>query len=184
MLTKLIIVNKDDQVLGYKNKDECHAVNGILHRAYSIYIFNSKQELLIQQRSKDKNLWPFYWSNSCCSHPTISLSTSGSESLLKQAQQRLSEEFGFTTKLKFLYKFNYKAQYKKIGSETELCYVLLGKYNGVVKPNHKEIADFKWVNIDWLKKDIKQSSAKYTPWFKLEIKEISKRNAGRNKFIA
>jgi len=177
-MTDLIVVNKDDRVLSYKDKDECHAVNGILHRAYSIYIFNSKQELLIQQRSKDKNLWPLFWSNTCCSHPhpvCHSDPAAKEKSLFKQAQQRLSEEFGFTTKLKFLYKFNYKAQYKKIGSETELCYVLLGKYNGVVKPNNKEIADFKWLNIDWLKKNIKQNPNKYTPWFKLEIKELIKR---------
>lgn len=174
-MLKLIAVNKNDQFLKLTYKKEAHLKNGILHRAFSIFIINNKKEILLQKRSRHKMLWPLFWSNACCSHPTISLSTSGSESLLKEAQKRLSEELGFTTKLRFIYKFIYQNNYKNIGSENELCYVLVGNYNGQVKLNKKELSHYKWVSLDWLNKDLIQNPNIYTPWFKLEIKELQKR---------
>lgn len=165
-MTKLIIVDKNDQFLGFKDKEACHKVEGILHRAYSIFIFNNKDELLLQQRSKKKILWPLFWSNTCCSHP-IQVTN-----LIGQARKRLVEEFGFSTKLKFIYKFIYHSVYKNFGSETEMCYVLVGKFNGKLKSNLNEVADYKWVNLDWLKEDVQKHPDIYTPWFKLEIKEL------------
>src|SRR3989339_119662 len=99
----LILVDKRDNILGYEIKEKCHEGPGLLHRAFSIFIFNDKDELFIQKRSKAKLLWPRYWSNTCCSHPRIG------ESYIQGANRRLVEECGFGTELKYLSKFHYCA---------------------------------------------------------------------------
>ena len=176
----LITVNRKDKVLGYRSREECHSGKGILHRAFSIFIVNDNGEFLIQKRSKYKSLWSLYWSNTCCSHPNAKDAKeedakdakNAKENLIKQAEKRLKEELGFRSKLKFLYKFCYQAKYKNKGSENELCYVLLGKYNEQeIKPNPKEIADFKWVKYTTLINQIKKNPEKFTPWFKKIIKD-------------
>ncbi len=167
-MSQLIAVDKSDNFLGLKNKEKCHSGKGVLHRAFSIFINNNKNEILIQQRSKNKLLWPLYWSNSCCSHPSTN-------NILKEAEKRLKEEFGFCADLKFVYKFIYEASYKNIGSENEFCYVFIGKYNGTVKPNNKEILSYKWLGLNSVTKDVVNFPDKYTPWFKLELQELMKR---------
>jgi isopentenyl-diphosphate Delta-isomerase len=94
----LVLVDKDDQAIGYKKKNQCHHNNGVLHRAFSILIFNDNNELLLQKRSRNKLLWPLFWSNSCCSHPRQG------ESLHQATQRRMNEELGFNTALKFIFK--------------------------------------------------------------------------------
>ncbi len=168
-LSKVTVVDKKDQILKYQEREICHQQQGILHRALCVFIINNNDELLLQQRSKYKKLWPMFWSNSCCSHPL------SQEKILAESQKRLQEELGFSTKLNFIDKFIYFFSYKDIGSEHELAYVYMGDYSGAVYPNNKEVASYKWVTIDWLKKDIKQNPNDYTPWFKLEFKELVKR---------
>ena len=177
-MNKLIKVNKDDKVLGLIDKGRAHQGKGILHRAFSIFVVNDRGDILLQKRSKYKKLWPLFWSNTCCSHPNAKNAKetdakNAKKNLTKHAEKRLKEEMGFTTKLKISYKFCYKASYKDKGSENELCYVLLGKYNGrKIKPDKKEVNDYKWVDLEWLKKDFKQNPSIYTPWFKKIIKRL------------
>ena len=167
-MEKLVLVNKKDEIVGLEDKEKCHKGKGILHRAFSIYLFNNKGQLLIQQRSKFKKLWPLYWTNSCCSHP------SKDESYIRAGRERLREELGFACPLKMVDKFRYQASYKNIGSENELCALLVGKYNGNIKPNFKEIASWEWVDIDKLKNDFKKSPNNYAPWFKIGLRRYLK----------
>jgi len=165
-MDKLILVDEKDNVINYESKEKCHDGNGILHRAFSIFIFNDKKQLLIQQRSEFKKLWPLYWSNTCCSHPRPN------DDYKESAERRLKEEIGISSKLKYLYKFKYEAKYKNIGSENEICDVLIGKSNDWITPNPKEIADYKWMDLNQLKNDVNQNPGKYTPWFKIEVKRL------------
>ncbi len=168
-MQKLIVVNNKDEILGYKDKEECHKGLGITHRAFSVFILNSKNQLLIQKRSRQKPLWNGYWANSCCSHPR-----ENEKDIIKCAEKRLQEELGFTTKLKPLFKFHYQAKFKDIGSENELDYVLLGNYNGKVKPNQEEVEEYKWVNLEYLKQDMKTNHKIYSPWFLIAFKKLTK----------
>ncbi len=165
-MEKLVLVNKKDGVVGYESKERVHK-KGLLHRAFSVYIFNNKNQLLIQKRSKLKPLWPSYWANSCCSHPRKK------EEYIKAAERRTEEELGFICPLIIKERFYYKAVYdKNIGSENELCTILTGKHNGRIKINSKEVEDFKWVDLEKLKKDIENKPDKYTPWFKIGLKKL------------
>ncbi len=165
---KVVVVNKNDKEISFLGKIKAHK-KGKLHRAFSIFVFNDQGELLIQKRSKHKLLWPEFWSNTVCSHPLPK------EETIDAAQRRLKEEFGFSTELGLEYRFQYYAEYGDVGIEHELCHVLIGNYNGKVKPDKKEIADYKWININKLKQQIKRSPDKFTPWFKKEFKELVKR---------
>jgi len=165
-MKKLVLVNEKDEMVGLEEKEKCHRGKGILHRAFSIYIFNNKGQLLIQQRSKFKKLWPNYWSNSCCSHPRER------EDYIKAGKRRLKEELGFNSTLKFITKFQYQAKYKDIGSENELCTILVGYYNGKVKPNPKEVADWQWIDVNKLRKDFKKNPENYTLWFKIGLEKV------------
>jgi len=168
MEDKILIVDKQDNVLGEEGKAKCHEGDGILHRAFSAFIFNEKNELLLQKRSGLKPLWPLHWSNTCCSHPRKG------ESYEQAAERRIKEELGIDCRPELLFKFQYSAKYKDIGSENELCAVLVGKCSKDIKINidPKEIAEFKFVSIDELKNDIKENPDNYTPWFKMEIKRV------------
>ena len=161
---KLLVVNKKDEILRSETKEKCHEKKGILHRAFSVFIFNNKNQLLLQRRSKFKLLWPLYWSNSCCSHPQKG------EDIQSAAKKRLKEELGFTCPLELAGSFQYQAQYKNIGSENELCSIFIGGYNGKIRPNSKEVADWKWVSLSGLQRDIRKNPQKYTPWLKIELK--------------
>jgi len=165
---KLILVNRKDKIKGYCDEEKCHQGKGILHRAFAIFIFNDKNQLLIQKRSKFKKLWQGYWDNSCSGHPQKG------ETYLKAGEKRLRKEFGFNCHLKFINKFLYQASYKDIGSESEICAILVGKYNRNPKSNPKEIADWKWINFKKLKKEIVKKGQKYTPWFKIALKKLEK----------
>jgi isopentenyl-diphosphate delta-isomerase len=159
---KLIVVNKDDEELDYKTKAECHQGHGILHRAFSIFIFNDKLQLLLQQRSEQKLLWPMFWSNSCCSHPRKG------EIYKIATKRRLKEELGLETPLIYLYKFQYQASFGSIGSENELCSVFIGKTNETVSINQNEIAEWKFVDLNLMDEILQQEAQVYTPWFKME----------------
>lgn len=171
----IILVDEQDNEVGLEEKIKCHLQQGILHRAFSVFIFNSKNELLLQKRSSKKMLWPLYWTNTCCSHQKHG------EDFQTAGRRRLKEELGFDCLLKFLGKFQYQANYNNIGSENELCYVLSGKYNGQVKVDKNEIAEYKWIDFEELKKDVKKNPDKYTPWFKLELKKFFNLKKYENK---
>ncbi len=163
---RLILVDSADNILGYKSKAECHDGEGILHRAFSIFIFNSSNELIMQKRAADKRLWPLIWSNSCCSHPREN------ESYKIAARRRLKEELGLATTLNFLYKFQYQARWKDEGSENELCSVYIGRSDQQPAINPTEIADWHWISREDLNADLKNNPDTYSPWFKMEWQQI------------
>ncbi|MEC9376257.1 MAG: isopentenyl-diphosphate Delta-isomerase [Pseudomonadota bacterium] len=165
---KLILVDEEDKEIGSVDKLESHIGDGLLHRAFSIFLFDPDGKLLIQKRSPTKMLWPMYWSNSCCSHPRSEESTN------KAANRRIQEELGVKTNLKFLYKFIYRAKYEDVGTEYENCWVYVGNFNGFVDINTDEISDYRFLSPSQLTNDMQANPEIYSPWFKLEWKHICK----------
>jgi isopentenyl-diphosphate Delta-isomerase len=160
---QLILVDDHDREIGYKGKADCHSGFGVLHRAFSIFVFNSDNELLLQQRSPSKMLWPGYWSNTCCSHPRRG------EAMAEAVTRRLKQELGFTCQLEYLYKFKYQAQFGAVGAEHELCSVYFGRYDGPVDDvNVTEIAAWRFVGVAALEQELKRAPETFTPWFKME----------------
>lgn len=158
----LILVNENDEEIGYLPKLECHLGQGILHRAFSIFIFDGNMRLLLQKRSAEKMLWPLFWSNSCCSHPRKG------ETYEIAIHRRLMEELGFDTPLKFLFRFRYQASYADKGSEHELCSVYVGRFDHEPVVHPDEIADWRYVSPQDLDQEIRENPDQFTPWFKME----------------
>ena len=159
---ELILVDEDDREQGHLSKAACHDGAGILHRAFSAFLFNAAGELLLQQRADSKRLWPGYWSNSCCSHPRRG------ESMSTATGRRLQEELNLAADLRFVYKFRYQAPYGDLGSEHELCHVFLGRVDDDVRPNEEEIAAIRFVSAEALYAELSDTPERFTPWFKLE----------------
>ncbi|RPI59891.1 MAG: isopentenyl-diphosphate Delta-isomerase, partial [Lysobacterales bacterium] len=159
---QLILVDDHDREIGFKPKTDCHLGYGVLHRAFSIFVFNSNNDLLLQQRSPAKMLWPGYWSNTCCSHPRRG------EAMATAVTRRLTQELGFTCPLEFLYKFKYQAQFGAVGAEHELCSVYFGRHDGPVDVNVTEIAAWRFVGVDALERELATAPETFTPWFKME----------------
>jgi isopentenyl-diphosphate delta-isomerase len=163
----LILVDAADEGVGYMSKALCHAGPGVLHRAFSLLIFNERGELLIQQRAASKRLWPLYWSNSCCSHPR------GAETMEAATQRRLLEELGLTCSLRFLFKFQYQAQFDATGAEHELCSVFIGRCTQPPCINAAEISDWRWISPETLAAQMSGAGSRtFTPWFMLEWARI------------
>jgi isopentenyl-diphosphate delta-isomerase len=159
----LILVDDADREIGHLDRAGCHAGSGVLHRAFSLLIFNGNGELLLQQRAASKRLWPSYWSNSCCSHPRRA------ESMEAATRRRLSEELGLACPLQFLFKFQYQAQFDATGAERELCSVFIGRSGGRVRINPDEIQAWRWISPAALEAEMASSQAnRFTPWFRLE----------------
>ncbi len=158
----LILVDDLDREIGYKPKNDCHTGKGVLHRAFSIFVFNGNNELLLQQRSPTKMLWPSYWSNTCCSHPRRG------ETMDAAVSRRLAQELGFECPLEYLYKFKYHAQFGVVGAEHEYCWVYYGRYDGDVDVNVNEIEAWRWVDVASLERELAAGPDKFTPWFKME----------------
>jgi len=165
-MEKVILVDENDKEIGTEEKIKAHENGGKLHRAFSIFIFNSKGEMLLQLRSKKKYHSGGLWTNACCSHPRPG------EKLEQAAHRRLKEEFGFDTKLEEKLSFIYHAKLDNGLSEHEFDHVFIGNFDGVPKPNLEEIDNWKWIKIEDLKRDIKENPEKYTAWFKIAIKKL------------
>ena len=159
---ELILVDELDREIGFKAKVDCHLGNGVLHRAFSIFVFNSANELLLQRRSLVKMLWPGYWSNTCCSHPRRG------EVMGDAVTRRLEQELGFECPLEYLYKFKYHAPFGAVGAEREYCSVYFGRYDGPVDVNVNEIAAWRFVGVEALENELKTAPDSFTPWFKME----------------
>ena len=159
----LILVDEADREIGHLDKMQCHVGSGVLHRAFSLLIFNRNGELLLQQRSAAKRLWPLYWSNSVCSHPRRA------ESMETAIHRRLAEELGLTCPLHFLFKFQYQAQFDAAGAEHELCSVYIGRCSAAVRVNRTEIYAWRWITPAALQAEMAgPEAANFTPWFRLE----------------
>ncbi|MBI4170086.1 MAG: isopentenyl-diphosphate Delta-isomerase [Candidatus Aenigmarchaeota archaeon] len=165
-MEQVILVDESDNELGYEEKLTCHKLPVKLHRAFSIFIFNGKGQVLLQRRAKSKHHWGGFWSNTCCSHPRPD------EPVELAAKRRLEEEIGIVCDLQFLFKFIYKADYDTTWGEHELDWVFVGYYDGPIKPNEDEIDDLKFVDIDALKKDMSAHPERYTPWFKICLDRV------------
>lgn len=162
----LILVDEDDNEIGYESKSACHEGHGTLHRAFSIFLFDDRGRVLLQQRSATKPLWPLYWSNSCCSHPRRG------ESMDEATVRRVREELGVEADLEFIYKFIYQADFDDGGAEHELCHVYLGTTRGDVRVHPDEIADWRWIEPEALNLELAEHPDRFTPWFKLEWKAL------------
>lgn len=162
----LILVDSNDQVLGYDSKGACHDGDGQLHRAFSIFLFNGAGQLLLQQRSTQKRLWPGYWSNSCCSHPRRG------ENDLQAARRRIREELAVAPELTFLFRFEYHAGFGELGAEHELCSVYAAKSDAKISVNVNEVDDWKFMDADELDRELEANPDAYSPWLKLEWPRI------------
>jgi isopentenyl-diphosphate Delta-isomerase len=162
----LILVDEADRGVGHLSKVLCHEGRGILHRAFSLLIFNDIGELLIQQRSARKRLWPLFWSNSCCSHPRRA------EAMEESIHRRLHEELGIRCPLHYLFKFQYQAQFDETGAENELCSVFIGRSSDPIETDAEEIHAWRWVSPEALQREMSGGAGNFTPWFKIEWARI------------
>lgn len=162
---QVILVNEYDQEIGQMEKMEAHE-KGLLHRAFSVFIFNSEGEMLLQKRALHKYHSPGLWTNSCCSHPYPN------EKVYDAANRRLSEEMGMSTDLNFAFSFQYKAEFDNGLIEHEYDHVFIGKTDQTPKLNPEEVAEFKYISIDELIQDIEINPDDYTPWFKICLNEV------------
>lgn len=172
----LILVDHDDREIGHLSKRDCHTGTGTLHRAFSLFVFNSDRELLLQQRAPGKLLWPGFWSNSCCSHPRAD------ESMSLAIDRRLDQELGIRADLTFVYKFVYQASFEAAGSEHELCSVFVGVSESPIAANPTEISACRFVPMAEVAAAIATDPGSYTPWFRLEWETLL--GEYRNEFFS
>ena len=168
---ELVLVNEQDEVPGYLPKAECHNGDGILHRAFSLFVFNDAGEVLLQQRAADKRLWGGYWSNSCCSHPRRG------EAMDDATHRRLHQELGCHADLEFVYKFSYQASFGSAGSEHEMCSVYVGRLKDDVRPNRTEVDDWQFLAPEAVDRWLAEDPDTLTPWFKMEWAKLRREYA-------
>ena len=179
MEEQVILVDKNDNQLGLMPKMEAHE-KAVLHRAFSVFIFNKKGELMLQQRAAHKYHSPLLWTNTCCSHQR------NGETNLEAGKRRLQEEMGFVTSLSEVFSFIYKAPFDNGLTEHELDHVLIGYFDNRPIINKDEAEDYKWMLLEDVKSDIEKQPSIYTEWFKIIFKEsfskISSYNLGDTSF--
>jgi len=157
---QVILVNENDEQIGLMPKMEAHK-KALLHRAFSVFIFNNKKELMLQQRAFNKYHSPGLWTNTCCSHQREG------ESNIEAGKRRLKEEMGFVTDLEETISFIYKAPFDNGLTEHEYDYVLIGNYNDSPILNENEVASWKWMSLNDVKVDMALYPEQYTTWFKI-----------------
>lgn len=162
---KVILVNQNDEQIGVMPKLEAHE-KAVLHRAFSVFVLNKNNEIMLQQRAHHKYHSPLLWTNTCCSHQREG------ETNIQAGTRRLFEEMGFTTELKELFHFIYKAPFDNGLTEHELDHVMIGYYNEAPKINNDEVESWKWMAIDEVKRDMEKHPEIYTVWFKIIFDEF------------
>jgi len=163
---QVILVNEKDEQTGTMEKMEAH-LTATLHRAFSIFIFNNKGEMLLQQRAATKYHNGELWTNACCSHPAPG------EITLVAASRRLKEEMGFTTTLEKAFDFTYKASFENGLTEHEFDHVFVGTYDGEIKINKTEVKDYCFKTIAEIESSLKSHPRKFTAWFKIAFPKIN-----------
>jgi isopentenyl-diphosphate delta-isomerase len=158
MSQEVILVNENDEQVGTIEKMEAHR-RALLHRAFSVFVFNGKGEMLLQQRSKNKYHSGGLWTNACCSHPRPFETTE------EGAMRRLQEELGFNTELKKIFDFTYRSEFDNGLTEFEFDHVFLGEYNGKIQPNMEEINDCCFMSPGDIEEKLGSHPQKFTPWF-------------------
>ena len=160
----VVLVNPEDSVLGLMEKQEAH-INGLLHRAFSVFIFNKKGEMLLQKRASSKYHSPNQWTNAVCSHPREN------ETYFEAANRRLEEELGIKTELKEKFHFIYKADVGQNLWEHELDHVFVGNYDGEFYLNQEEVSEVRYISMEDLDTEIKNHPEQFTEWFKIILDE-------------
>ena len=161
----VILVNQKDEQIGLMPKLEAHE-KAVLHRAFSVFILNSKNEIMLQQRAHHKYHSPLLWTNTCCSHQREG------ETNIQAGSRRLFEEMGFETGLKELFHFIYKAPFDNGLTEHELDHVMIGYYEDEPKINSEEVENWKWMYIEDVRSDMQLHPEIYTVWFKIIFDEF------------
>lgn len=164
MEEQVVVVSENDEILGLMEKMEAHE-NGILHRAFSVFLFNDKGEMLLQKRASGKYHSPNQWTNAVCSHPKID------ETYLEGAQRRLNEELGITANLTEKFSFIYKADVGQNLWEHELDHVFTGNYEGNFALNEEEVSEIRYISMQQLDEEMNENPEKFTEWFKIILKE-------------
>jgi isopentenyl-diphosphate Delta-isomerase len=162
---EVILVNEFDEQIGLMPKLEAHQ-KAVLHRAFSVFILNENNEIMLQQRAHQKYHSPLLWTNTCCSHQR------NGETNIEAGSRRLSEEMGFKVELKELFHFIYKAPFDNGLTEHELDHVMIGYFNGNPIINPDEVEDWKWMKIQDVKEDMLRNPEIYTVWFKIIFDEF------------
>jgi isopentenyl-diphosphate Delta-isomerase len=162
---EVILVNELDEPIGLMPKLEAHE-KAVLHRAFSVFVLNDQNEILLQQRAHHKYHSPLLWTNTCCSHQR------SGESNVEAGSRRLYEEMGFKTELKELFHFIYKAPFDNGLTEHELDHVMIGYFNENPTINPEEVEDWKWMRIEDIKTDLTVNPSFYTVWFKIIFDEF------------
>ncbi|GHM99079.1 isopentenyl-diphosphate Delta-isomerase [Cytophagales bacterium WSM2-2] len=162
----LILVDEHDKPWGKLEKDQVHQL-GLLHRAFSVFIFNSKGELLLQQRAEGKYHSAGLWTNTCCSHPRYG------EELSEAIPRRLEEEMGMKVSTQFIFSFTYKAKFENGLTEHEFDHVYYGVSDELPHPNPAEVSQWKYVSIKSLEADIASSPTQYTAWLKICLPRLT-----------
>jgi isopentenyl-diphosphate delta-isomerase len=163
---QVILVDEQDNDIGQEGKMRAHENGGVLHRAFSVFIFNENGKMLLQKRGKSKYHFGGLWTNTCCSHPRPG------ETVEQAAHRKLKQEMGFDTELKEIFTFIYKAAFENGLTEHELDHVFVGKYDGKPDVNPEEADDHAWVDIRQLQSDVAKKPGNYTPWFKIALKKV------------
>lgn len=164
MKEQVILVDQQDNPIGLMEKIEAHE-KALLHRAFSVFVFNNKKELMLQQRAAEKYHSPLLWTNTCCSHQR------DGESNIEAGKRRLQEEMGFSCELEEVFSFIYKAPFDNGLTEHEYDHVMIGTFNDEPIVNPEEVASYKWMPLEEVKNDIDNHPEKYTAWFKIIFKE-------------
>ncbi|MDX8552794.1 isopentenyl-diphosphate Delta-isomerase [Tenacibaculum sp. 1B UA] len=164
MKEQVILVDQQDNPIGLMEKIEAHE-KALLHRAFSVFVFNDKNELMLQQRAAEKYHSPLLWTNTCCSHQR------DGESNIEAGKRRLQEEMGFSCELEEVFSFIYKAPFDNGLTEHEYDHVMIGRFNDEPIVNPEEVASYKWMPLVEVKNDIENHPERYTAWFKIIFKE-------------
>lgn len=164
MEEQVVLVSERDEILGVMDKMQAHE-NGILHRAFSVFLFNDKGEMLLQKRAADKYHSPNQWTNAVCSHPRMG------ETYMEAAQRRLKEELGIETPITYRFNFLYKADVGQNLWEHELDHVFTGNFEGAFKLNEEEVSEVRYISIDELDKEMSANPENFTEWFKIILKK-------------
>ncbi|RCU43121.1 isopentenyl-diphosphate Delta-isomerase [Chryseobacterium lacus] len=160
----VVLVSENDEVLGQMEKMAAHE-NGILHRAFSVFLFNDNGEMLLQKRAARKYHSPGQWTNAVCSHPRIQ------ETFLEGAKRRMMEEMGIEAEIEEKFHFIYKAEVGNGLLEHELDRVFVGTYNGSFRLNPDEVEAVRYISMDDLEMEMKEHPEHFTEWFKIILKE-------------
>ncbi len=166
-MTEVILVNESDEQIGTMEKMEAHQ-KALLHRAFSVFIFNENGEMLLQKRAANKYHSPLLWTNACCSHPMPGENTEAA------AHRRLKEELGFDTALAYAFHFIYQTPFDNGLTEHELDHVFIGSYAGDIFPNAEEVASYGFFSTGHIEAELVSNAEQYTVWFRIAFPELMK----------